>query len=157
MNLAPLVKLDSHKLCWVILATLAALQLLLYYRYINDFNSIVIQGVVVIGLFWKVYQKQCQLSLKKDLPSQLFGILIILLLLLRAKYIFITEASVFSYFVSWFTLIGYILLIAGFKGLQQFRQEIAIGVGITLFNLLLAGILFYLLPSCSKFTYPVKP
>ena len=116
----------------------------LYYRYINNFNSIVIQGVVVIGLFWKVYQKQCQLSLKKDLPSQLFGILIILLLLLRAKYIFITEASVFSYFVSWFTLIGYILLIAGFKGLQQFRQEIAIGVGITLFNLLLAGILFYL-------------
>jgi cyanoexosortase A len=141
---SPLIKLDGHKLCWVILATLATLQLLLYSRYINDFNSIAIQGVVVIGLFWKVYQKQCQLSLKRDLPSQLFGLLIILLLLLRAKYIFITEASVFSYFLSWFTFIGYILLIAGFKGLQQFHQEIITCIGLTLVNPLLAGVLFYL-------------
>lgn len=124
--------------------TLAALQLLLYSRYTQDFNDLCLQAVIVAGLLWQVYQKQSQLTIEKDLPGHLLGILLILLLLLRAKYIFLTEASVFGYFVSWFSLMGYILLLAGFKGLRLFRKEMLIGVALTLINPVLSGISFYL-------------
>ncbi|MEB3189376.1 MAG: archaeosortase/exosortase family protein [Snowella sp.] len=133
-----LIKLDKNNLSLIILATLAAIQLLLYWRYINNLSQLFIQAIFVIGLFWQVYRKQIKLNPVSDIPSSLLGITIILLCLLRAKYILLVEASVFWYFFSWLTYISYIILVAGLRGLKQFRREIIFSILITLIPLFLA-------------------
>ena len=135
-----LPRLDKARISFVVLATLAALQLLLYWRYIHVFSQVLIQAIFVMGLFWRVYQKQLQLNAVRDLAGNLLGITLILLLLFRAKFIFLVEASVFWYLLAWFSLIGYILLIAGFSGVKQFRHEILLCIAITLLPLLFAFI-----------------
>lgn len=132
-----LLGLDKTTISFIILVTLAALQLLLYWRYIHSLRHVLFQAVFVIGLFWRVYQKQHRVDPGKDLLGNLLGIALILLLLFRAKYIFLVEASVFWYFLAWFTLIGYVLLIAGLSGVNRFRREILLYFLITLLPLIL--------------------
>jgi len=132
-----LLGLDKTTISSIILVTLVALQLLLYWRYVHSFSQVLIQAVFVIGLCWQVYQKQRQVQTCQDLPGNLLGIALILLLLFRAKYIFLVEASVFWYFLVWFTLMGYVLLIAGLSGAKEFRREILLCILITLIPLIL--------------------
>jgi cyanosortase A-associated protein len=135
-----LLGLDKTTVSSVILVTLVALQLLLYWRYVYSFRHVLFQSIFVMGLFWQVYQKQRQVQTCRDLPGNLLGIALILFLLFRAKYIFLVEASVFWYFLAWLTLIGYVLLIAGLPGINQFRREILFSILITLLPKLFAFI-----------------
>lgn len=139
-----LSKLDRHAVCLVILAFLGGLQLLLYWRYTHELTQVLIQSIFVIALLRQVYQKQGKFIFVKDLPGNLLGIILILLLLVRARYIFFVEASVFWYAFAWFTLIGYILLIGGTKGVKKFDREIIIYFAITLTPVLLQFITYKL-------------
>ena len=135
-----LERLDKTTIALIILVTLAALQLLLYWRYVHNLSQVLIQAIFVLGLFWKIHQRQLQINTTKNLSANLLGITLILVLLFRAKYIFLVEASTFWYFLTWFTLTGYVLLVTGFSGLKQCRRQILLFILITLSSVLFAFI-----------------
>lgn len=144
IKISTLAKLDKNTISAVVLATLATLQLLLYWRSVHDVNQFIIQAVFIVGLFWGVHQKQRQLKPDGDLLGNLLGIIIILLVLFRAKYIFFVEASVFAYFSPWLILIGYILLVEGLSGIKKYRREIIVCILIIILSPLMVIITGFL-------------
>ena len=144
MKFSTLAKLDKNAIYAVILVTLVALQVLLYWRYLHNVNQFIIQAIPIFGVFWQVYQKQRQLKPDGNLLGKLSGIIIILLVLFRAKYLFFVEASVFSHFSPWLILIGYVLLVDGLRGIKKYRREILVCILIIFISLLMRILMQFL-------------
>jgi cyanoexosortase A len=119
---------DQNFLSLVILGLVFAIYLRIYWRCNEDINRVFVLGIIYACFFFKFYQKQNKISFSSSLGSQLVGLLIIFIPLVRSRLIlFIEEGSAFQYISILFVLIsviGYIILIIGFKGLKQFKKEL---------------------------------
>ncbi|MGY6530131.1 MAG: archaeosortase/exosortase family protein [Cyanobacterium sp.] len=116
-------KINQDFLSLSFLSFLITIQLLLYWRYISNFNSFLIDFLFFVALYYQIYSKQIEINAKSNLAEKIIGLSIILLLYFRAKHIFLMEASVFWYFISILVFLGYILTVAGVRGLNQFRFQ----------------------------------
>ena len=124
---------DQNFLFLVILGLTFAIYLTIYRLCPTDINNVFIQGVIYLCFFVKFYQKQNQFKLSSSLWERATGFLLIFLPLLRAKLLLTEELFIFPvfdplpYIISLYctiSVIGYIILIGGFKGLKQFQQEL---------------------------------
>jgi len=126
---------DQNFLSLVILGLIFAIYLTIYRLCPTDINNVFVQGIIYLCFFIKFYQKQNQFKLSSSLSSRATGFLLIFLplLILRARLLLSGETfniPVFDplpYITSLYcitSVIGYILLIGGVKGIKQFQQEL---------------------------------
>jgi cyanoexosortase A len=119
---------DHNFLSLVILGLIFAIYLTIYWRCNEDINRVFVLGIIYACFFFKFYQKQNEINFSSSLWSRLTGLLLIFIPLVRSRFIlFIEEGSAFQYLSFLFVFIsvlGYLILIIGFKGLKQFKQEL---------------------------------
>jgi len=126
---------DQNFLSLVILGLIFAIYLTIYRLCPTDINNVFVQGIIYLCFFIKFYQKQNQFKLSSSLSSRATGFLLIFLplLILRARLLLSGETfniPIFDplpYITSLYcitSVIGYILLIGGVKGIKQFQQEL---------------------------------
>jgi cyanoexosortase A len=137
---------DQNFLSLVILGLIFAIYLTIYWRFNKqEINEVFVLAVIYACFFFKFYQKQNEISFSSSLWSQLTGLILIFLPLFRAKLLlsflaregYILAVPHISVSSSLISIIGYIILIIGFKGLKQFQQEL-IFLGFT--SVLIRGI-----------------
>ena len=139
---------DQNFLFLIILGLIFAIYLTLYWKYNEqDINEVFVLGVIYACFFFKFYQKQNEISFSSSFWSRLTGLILIFLPLFRAKLLLsllaedgymlvVPHISISSCVIS---IIGYIILIIGFKGLKKFQQElIFLGVASILIRLIKA-------------------
>jgi hypothetical protein len=120
---------EQNFLFLIILGLIFAIYLTIYWRCNEDINRVFVLGIIYACFFFKFYQKQNEISFSSSLWSRLTGLLLIFLPLLRAKLLltllaeggYLLALSNNSFVIS---IIGYIILTTGFKGLKQFQQEL---------------------------------
>ena len=119
---------DQNFLALVILGLIFAIYLTIYWRCNEDINRVFVLGVIYACFFFKFYQKQNEISFSSSLWSRLVGLLLIFIPLVRSRFILFTEeGSAFQYLSFLFvfiSVVGYLILISGFKGLKQSKQEL---------------------------------
>ena len=119
---------EQNFLFLIILGLIFAIYLTIYWRCNEDINRVFVLGIIYACFFFKFYQKQNEISFSSSLWSRLTGLLLIFIPLVRSRFIlFIEEGSVFQYLSFLFvfiSVVGYIILITGLKGLKQFKQEL---------------------------------
>jgi cyanoexosortase A len=119
---------DQNFLFLIILGLIFAIYLTIYWRCNEDINRVFVLGIIYSCFFFKFYQKQNEITFSSSLGSRLIGLLLIFIPLVRSRFIlFIEEGSAFQYLSFLFVFIsvlGYLILIIGFKGLKQFKQEL---------------------------------
>jgi hypothetical protein len=119
---------EQNFLFLIILGLIFAIYLTIYWRCNEDINRVFVLGVIYACFFFKFYQKQNEISFSSSLMSRLLGLLLIFIPLVRSGFIlFIEEGSAFQYLSFLFvfiSVVGYIILITGLKGLKQFKQEL---------------------------------
>ncbi len=130
---------DQNFLSLVILGLIFAIYLTVYWRFNQqDINEVFLLGVIYACFFFKFYQKQNEIRFSSSLTSRLIGLVLIFLPLFRAKLLlsllaeegYILVLPYISFSSSLISIIGYIILITGFKGLKQFKKEL-IFLGVT--------------------------
>ena len=122
---------EQNFLFLIILGLIFAIYLTIYWRCNEDINRVFVLGIIYACFFFKFYQKQNEISFSSSFLSRLIGLLLIFLPLLRAKllltllaeegYLLALPYYSFSFVIS---IIGYIILTTGFKGVKQFQQEL---------------------------------
>jgi cyanoexosortase A len=119
---------NQNFLSLVILGLIFAIYLTIYWRCNEDINRLFVLGVIYACFFFKFYQKQKEITFSNSLGSRLIGLLLIFIPLVRSRFVlFLEEGSAFQYLSFLFVFIsvlGYLILIIGFKGLKQFKQEL---------------------------------
>ena len=119
---------DQNFLSLVILGLIFAIYLTIYWRCNEDINRVFVLGIIYVCFFFKFYQKQNEISFSSSLMSRLIGLILIFIPLVRSRFIlFIEEGSSFQYLSFLFvfiSILGYLILIIGFKGLKQFKKEL---------------------------------
>jgi cyanoexosortase A len=125
------------------LGLIFAIYLTIYWRCNEDINRVFVLGIIYACFFFKFYQKQNEISFSSSLASRLIGLLFIFIPLVRTRFILIMEEGrdfqYLSLVLCLISVIGYIILIADFKGLKKFKKE-----------LLFLGVASILIPFISK-------
>ena len=140
---------DQNFLSLVILGLILAIYLTIYWRCHEDINRVFVLGIIYACFFFKFYQKQNEISFSSSFWSRLTGLLLIFIPLVRSRFLLIVEEGYdfrnLSLVFCLISIIGYIILIAGFRGLKKFPQElIFLGVA-SLFILLIKKLLAIIL------------
>ncbi len=119
---------DQNFLSLVILGLIFAIYLRIYWRCNEDINQVFVLGIIYACFFFKFYQKQNEISFSSSFWSRLTGLLLIFIPLVRSRFLLIVEEGYdfrnLSLVFCLISIIGYIILIAGFRGLKKFPQEL---------------------------------
>ena len=134
---------DQNFLSLVILGLIFAIYLTIYWRCNEDINRVFVLGIIYACFFFKFYQKQNEISFSSSLGSRLVGLLLIFIPLIRTRFILIVEEGrdfqYLSLVLCLISVIGYVILITNFKGVEKFKKE-----------LLFLGVSSILIPFISK-------
>ncbi len=124
---------DQNFLFLVILGLIFAIYLTVYWRFNKqDINEVFVLAVIYACFFFKFYQKQNEISFSSSFWSRLTGLILIFLPLFRAKLLlallaeegYVLVLPYISFSSCLISIVGYVILITGFKGLKQFQQEL---------------------------------
>lgn len=119
---------ESNFLGIVILGLIFAIYLIIYWRCNQDINRVFVLGVIYVSFFFRFCQKQPKISFSSSWLSRLSGLLLIFIPLIRCRFILITEEGRdFQYLalvLCVISVIGYLILMTDFKGLNKFRKEL---------------------------------
>jgi cyanoexosortase A len=104
---------------------LSVLHLVLTWRLSSDIDLLIVGAIFWGAILWLLWRKQDKINLESDIFSSFFGILLIVLVLVKSISLFWVESS-FLRIIPIIATLGIGLLASGIKGLKQYWRELII-------------------------------
>ncbi len=124
LSFVPLRLLQNSKFCLFGIAVgLSALHLLLTWRVIGDIDRMIVSVIFWGAILCLLWRKQDNLDLESGIFSSFFGLLLMVLVLVKSISLFWFESS-FLKLAPLLLASGLGLLASGFKGLKQYWREL---------------------------------